>query len=264
MDTVSSAKVRSSLSSVLLKRSYDKPSKPEWFCLRDTDRLVEHYAPMVKRMALQMAVRLPANIMLDDLIQYGMMGLIEALERYEVQEGASFETYAVARVRGAILDALRRTDYLSRTDRQAMREIEEAIGKLSHELGRPPRDSEVARALGWTVEKYQEVLSSAQGHTVLLFDDLDDGESGFLEHHFADTESPEEIASRRELKEKIVAAIEKLPRREQFALALHFEHDLNLKEIGAALGISESGASRLISVAIARIRASLREEKLIA
>ncbi|GAB6050161.1 RNA polymerase sigma factor FliA [Hydrogenophilus islandicus] len=245
------------------------PPNPGWWGMegnetRDVARLVEHYAPMVKRLALQMAARLPANIMLDDLIQCGMMGLIEAIERYEVHEEAQFETYAVARVRGAMLDALRSNDWLPRSVRQAMREIEEAIEKLSHQLGRPPHDNEVAEALGWSLDAYFATLSAAQGHAVLYFDDLVDdegpqsGAGSFLERHLGDeSANPEQLTERHELQQRISAAITRLPEREQTVLALYYEHDLNLKEIGAVLGVSESRASQLLSSAIARIRAEL-------
>ncbi|HNU19891.1 MAG TPA: RNA polymerase sigma factor FliA [Hydrogenophilus thermoluteolus] len=242
---------------------------PKWWGMagkttRDVNQLVQHYAPMVKRMAMQLAARLPANIMLDDLIQYGMMGLLEAIERYEVQDDAQFETYAVARVRGAMLDALRTIDWVPRSVRQAMREVEAAIERLTHQLGRQPSDAEVADAIGWSLEDYFATLSAAQGHAVLYYDDLideDQGRSGaahFLERHLGDdSANPEALAERRELQSRIAHAITQLPEREQTVLALYYEHELNLKEIGAVLEVSESRVSQILSSAIARIRAQL-------
>lgn len=248
-------------------QSRQKPD-PEWWGMdgaqaRDTAKLVEHYAPLVKRMALQFAARLPANVALEDLVQCGMMGLFEAVERYEVQDEAQFETYAVARVRGAMLDFLRANDWVPRSVRQSMREIEEAIERLSHQLGRSPSDQEIAEALGWSLEAYHDLLSAAQGHAVLYFEDLGRDESeeesaDFLERHLGDERwEPAALVEVAELKAKVAEAITRLPEREQTVLALYYEHDLNLKEIGAVLGVTESRVSQILASAIAHLRARL-------
>jgi|YNPBryulayer2012_1023412.scaffolds.fasta_scaffold01526_10 RNA polymerase sigma factor for flagellar operon FliA len=231
---------------------------------RNVAKLVEHYAPLVKRMAVQFAARVPASIPLEDLVQCGMMGLIEAIQRYEIQDEAQFETYAVARVRGAMLDLLRANDWVPRSVRQAMRDVESAIERLSHELGRPPTDQEIADALNWPLARYHEVLSAAQGHAMLYLDDLIRGDIGelpaddYLERHLGDERwEPAALAEAAELKAKVAQAITQLPEREQLVLSLYYEHELNLKEIGAVLEVSESRASQLLSSAIAHLRASL-------
>ncbi|MCX7945578.1 MAG: RNA polymerase sigma factor FliA [Hydrogenophilus sp.] len=233
---------------------------------RNVEALIHHYAPMVKRMAMHLASRIPMSVPLEDLVQCGLIGLLEAIDRYEVQDDAQFETYAVARIRGAMLDLLRDHDWVPRSVRQAMREVEEMIDRLSHHLGRPPTDREVAEALGWPVEEYYRVLDSAQGHAILYYEDLtveDEGErADFLERFVGDTQNdPETLTERQELKKRVAEAISRLPEREQQVLALYYEHELNLKEIGAVLDLSESRVSQILTSAIARIRAQLLGEE---
>ena len=195
---------------------------------------------------------------------YGIFGVTDV--RFVRAEGLGMGPDAVAAVQIAddLLDALRGNDWVPRSVRQAMREVEAAIERLTHQLGRQPSDAEVADAIGWSLEDYFATLSAAQGHAVLYYDDLideDQGRSGaahFLERHLGDdSANPEALAERRELQSRIAHAITQLPEREQTVLALYYEHELNLKEIGAVLEVSESRVSQILSSAIARIRAQL-------
>ncbi len=228
---------------------------------RDLAAIVAHYAPMVKRVAMQLATRVPANVTLDDLIQSGMMGLIEAAQRYEVQDDAQFETYAAARVRGAMLDALRDDDWVPRSVRQELRQIEQAVAELQHRLGRHPTDSEVAATLGWSLERYFEVLSAGCGQRIVSYEDLiseDGGSEGFLERHLGDEEGdPAHCLEHRELQRQLADGIAQLPEKEQLVMALYYEHDLNYKEIAAVLEVSESRVAQLHASAITRLRAAL-------
>ncbi len=228
---------------------------------RDLAKIVAHYAPMVKRVAVQLATRLPANVTLDDLIQSGMMGLIEAAQRYEVQDDAQFETYAAARVRGAMLDALRDDDWVPRSVRQELRQIEQTVAELQHRLGRQPQDSEIVAALGWTLERYFEVLSAGSGQRIVSYEDLlseAPERQEFLERHAGDEDSdPARQVERAELKQLLVQLIQQLPPREQLVLSLYYEHELNYKEIAAVLEVSESRVAQLHAAAIARMRAAL-------
>lgn len=227
----------------------------------DVAALVQAYAPMVKRLALRLVNRLPPNVELDDLVQCGMMGLIEAIERYQDDDRAEFETYALARIRGAMIDSLRDTDWVPRQVRKEMRRVEEAIAALEQALGRSPTEGEVAEALGLELEAYQRLLSQAKGHQILYFDDLmrepEDGED-FLERHLGDDEpGPQDLTESGELRAQLVRTIEGLPEKEKLVLSLYYEHELNFKEIGAVLGVSESRVSQLHTQAILRLRARL-------
>ena len=223
------------------------------------DHLVQRFAPLVKRIAYHLMARLPSSVQVDDLVQNGMIGLLDAIDRFEAGMGAQFETYAAQRVRGAMLDGLRENDWLPRSLRREFRQIEQAIARLEQEFGRPPAENELAAALGVSLAEYQKMLHDARGHQVISFEDLveEDGED-FLERHFADSAGdPSRILEDENLKRQLVQGIELLPEREKLMMALYYEQDLNLREIGEVMGVTESRVCQLHSQAVARLRARI-------
>jgi RNA polymerase sigma factor for flagellar operon FliA len=222
----------------------------------DKDQLVRCFAPLVKRIAYHLMARLPSSVQVDDLVQNGMIGLLDAIDRFEAGMGAQFETYATQRVRGAMLDGLRENDWLPRGLRRELRRVEQAIARLEQEFGRPPAEDELAAVLGVPLAEYQKILQDARGHQLVSFEDLreEDGED-FLERHFADDEGdPSRILEDENLKKLLVRGIESLPEREKLMMALYYEQDLNLREIGEVLGVTESRVSQLHAQAVARLR----------
>ncbi len=229
-----------------------------------TQVLIDH-APMVKRLAYQLKAKLPPSVEVDDLIQAGMIGLLDAVERYESTHGAQFETYAVQRIRGAMLDELRGMDWLPRNVRQDMRKIETAMTKLQQKMGRAPSELELARELGLSLAEYQDKLSDGGGHQLVYYEDFqDEGDErdSFLERYMVSEDSdPLSGLMEEGFKLAVVEAIDDLPEREKILMGLYYEQEMNLKEIGAVMGVSESRVCQLHSQAIARIRAKLRGQE---
>ncbi|MDR0702549.1 MAG: RNA polymerase sigma factor FliA [Azoarcus sp.] len=225
----------------------------------DVDSLVAAHAPLVKRIAYQMMSRLPASVEVEDLVQNGMMGLLEALNRFEEGMGAQFETYAAQRIRGAMLDGLRDADWAPRSARRGMRRIETAIRELEQKNGRPPSEGELAAHLDMPLSEYQHMLQDARGHQLVYFDDFSSGEGeDFLERHLGEAgPTPLELLEDADTKTRLVKAIEELPEREKMVMALYYDEDLNLREIGEVLGVTESRVSQLHSQAVARLRAQM-------
>ena len=227
----------------------------------DKGGLVENYAPLVKRIAYQLMSRLPASVDVDDLIQNGMMGLLDALGRYEQGLGAQFETYAVQRIRGAMLDGLRENDWLPRSLRRDMRRIEAAIHSLEQRNGRPPSETELAAALDLPLEDYQRMLQDARGHQLVYLEDFNrEEDDDYLDRHLAqEGNDPLTLLEDTDLRRRLVGAIEHLPEREQLVMALYYDEELNLREIGEVLGVTESRVCQLHSQAVARLRAGVFE-----
>ena len=223
------------------------------------DQLVQRFAPLVKRIAYHLMARLPSSVQVDDLIQNGMMGLLDAINRFEAGMGAQFETYAAQRVRGAMLDGLRENDWLPRSLRRDFRRIEVAIAQLEQQYGRTPGEKELADALGMDLLSYQKMLQDARGHQLISFEDMvEEGEEDFLERHLADDASdPSKLLEDSNLRKLLVQSIEALPEREKMMMALYYEQDLNLREIGDIMGVSESRVCQLHSQAVARLRSRL-------
>ena len=223
------------------------------------DQLVQRFAPLVKRIAYHLMARLPSSVQVDDLVQNGMMGLLDAIGRFEAGMGAQFETYAAQRVRGAMLDGLRENDWLPRSLRRDFRRIEEAIAQLEQQYGRAPGEKELADALGMSLTEYQKMLQEARGHQLISFEDLvEDGDEDFLERHLTDDSAePSKILEEDALRRMLVQGIEALPEREKLMMALYYEQDLNLREIGEVMGVTESRVCQLHSQAVARLRAKI-------
>ena len=226
----------------------------------DKDQLVQRFAPLVKRIAYHLMVKLPSSVQIDDLVQNGMLGLLDALGKFEAGMGAQFETYAAQRIRGAMLDGLRENDWLPRSLRRDFRRIEEAIAQLEQAHGRAPAEKELANALGMSLGDYQKMLQDARGHQLISFEDMiEDGDEDYLERHLVDDAGdPARIFEDASLRQLLVQAIEALPEREKLMMALYYEQDLNLREIGEVMGVTESRVCQLHSQAIARLRAKMR------
>jgi RNA polymerase sigma factor FliA len=228
----------------------------------DNDAMLKQYGPLVRRLAHQMIVKLPANVELDDLIQVGMIGLNDALGRFDVGQNVQFETFAAERIRGAMLDELRGTDWMSRGNRRRQRSIESAMHKLEQKLGRVPAESEIAAEMGLSLSDYQGLLGKVRGTQLVYLEDMcgSDGEDDYLDRHVADQDvNPLAMLQDRRMREALVEAIKHLPEREQYVMSMYYEHDMNLKEIAAVLGVTESRVCQLHSQSIARLRVKLRE-----
>ncbi|ONM44104.1 RNA polymerase sigma factor FliA [Halopseudomonas pachastrellae] len=218
------------------------------------DRLVEQYAPLVKRIAYHLLGRLPSSVQVEDLMQAGMIGLLEASRKFDFGKGASFETYAGIRIRGAMLDEVRKGDWAPRSVHRNTRMVSDALRAVEARLGRDAKDHEVAVELDMSLEEYYAILSDTAGSKLFSFDDL--LEAGAP----ADVQGGEEPLSGLQderFRAALVEAIDGLPERERLLLSLYYDEELNLKEIGAVLGVSESRVSQLHSQCAARLRAKL-------
>lgn len=228
----------------------------------DNSTLIKQYSPLVRRLAHQMIAKLPANVEVDDLIQVGLIGLTDALSRFDAEQGVQFETFATQRIRGAMLDELRGGDWMSRGTRRQQREIEAAVHKVEQRLGRAPSEAEIAQEMGLPLAEYQELLGKVRGTQLVYLEDMsgDDGDADFLDRHVAD-EAANPMAQLQDyrMREALVAAIKNLPEREQFVMSMYYEHDMNLKEIAAVLKVTESRVCQLHSQSIARLRVKLRD-----
>jgi RNA polymerase sigma factor for flagellar operon FliA len=222
---------------------------------------VERYAPMVRRLASQLIARLPANVELDDLVQAGMIGLMDALTRYEAGHGAQFETFAMQRVRGAMIDELRGGDWMPRSVRRNQRAIESAVHAVEQRLRRSATEAEVAAEMGLPLAQYQQILGDAHGGQLLYLDDLVGPESdeSFLDRQpGSDATDPVRAVDDERFRGALAAAIDALPEREKQVMGMYYEHDMNLKEIGAVLGVTESRVCQLHSQAVARLRIKMK------
>ncbi|TWI53904.1 RNA polymerase sigma factor for flagellar operon FliA [Pseudomonas duriflava] len=223
------------------------------------EKLINQYAPLVKRIAYHLLARLPANVQVEDLMQAGMIGLLEAAKKYDAGKGASFETYAGIRIRGAMLDEVRKGDWAPRSVHRNSRMVADAIRAVEARTGRDAKDPEVAAELGVGLEEYYGILSDTQGSRLFSFDDLmEEGEHGLEESGSHDFEPGRGLEDER-FRRALVDAIASLPERERLVLSLYYDEELNLKEIGEVLGVSESRVCQLHSQCAARLRARLAE-----
>jgi RNA polymerase sigma factor for flagellar operon FliA len=224
------------------------------------DEQITKYAPLVKRIAYHMMARLPASVEVDDLIQVGLIGLMDAVGRFDGTQGAQFESYATQRIRGAMLDELREADWLPRHVRQKSRQIESAIHRLEQRNGKSPTDNEISAELGMPIDQYQSMLGDVKCSQLLYYEDFSDEDSAsFLERYLVDGSSdPLAVLEDEGFRDSLIAAIHHLPERERSMMGMYYEQDMNLKEIGAVLGVSESRVCQLHSQAVARLRAQLK------
>ncbi len=231
----------------------------------DNTALVEQYAPMVKRIALHLLSRLPPNVQLNDLIQSGMVGLLEVAKKYDSARGASFETYAGIRIRGAMLDDIRKDDWAPRSVHRNARRVAVAIKAVEGRTGRDATDAEVAKELGVSLDDYYTYLRDSAGTRLFSYDDLLENQGeGVLDEADTQISEPLDEVQKQAFSRNLAGAISNLPEREKLVLALYYKEDLNLKEIGLVLGVSESRVSQIHSQAALRLRARLsiwREEE---
>ena len=224
------------------------------------DRLILMYAPLVKYVAGRLGSGLPAHIDDGDLVSYGLLGLISAIDRYDPERDIKFETYAIARIRGAIIDELRALDWVPRSVRSRARQIERAIGELEAKLGRTPSDEEIAARVGITLEELEESLTDIARSSIGALDELwsvsGEGDQVSLLETLEDPESvrPAEALDESEVKEALADAISRLPEREKIVVTLYYYEELTLREIGEVLGVTESRVSQLHTKAVLRLK----------
>ncbi|MBI2779926.1 MAG: RNA polymerase sigma factor FliA [Gammaproteobacteria bacterium] len=225
----------------------------------DRDDTVAQHAPLVKRIAYHLMSRLPPSVQADDLIQAGMIGLLEASRNYDATQGASFETYAGIRIRGAMLDEIRKNDWAPRSVHRKARKVAEAVRMIENIKGRDARDSEVAEILEMSLDDYHQMLQDASGYLVMSFEDMGVDDEA-VASQFAD-KNPGilEGLQRDDFKKSLSEAVAGLPERERLVMALYYDEELNLREIGAVLGVSESRVSQIHSQALIRLQARLSQ-----
>ena len=221
--------------------------------------LVQRHAALVKRIAYHLVSRLPPSVQVDDLIQAGMIGLLEAARHYDPAQGASFETYAGIRIRGAMIDEIRKSDWAPRSVHRKARQVAEVMRKIEHHKGRDARDVEVAEALGVTLEEYHHILRDAAGCRLFSLDDAEGGARDAESIPAPALNAPLESLHREAFQRALAQAIAGLPERERLVLALYYDEELNLREIGAVLGVSESRVCQIHGQALMRLRSRMTE-----
>lgn len=219
------------------------------------DDLITSNITLVKRIAHHLSARLPDSVELDDLMQAGMIGLLEAAGNFDASRGASFDTYAGIRIRGAMLDEVRKQDWTPRSVYRKQREVSEMIRSIESETGMRADARQVADGLGISLENYYEILRDTAGCRLFSLDETMDESAYGRELPSANTETPDQELQHLQQKQEIAKAILKLPEREQLVLSLYYERELNLKEIGSVLGVSESRVCQIHSQATLRLRA---------
>ena len=221
------------------------------------DDVVTQYSPLVKRIAYHLMSRLPPSVQADDLIQAGMIGLLEASRNYDATQGASFETYAGIRIRGAMLDEIRKGDWAPRSLHRKMRQVAEAIRVIEGNESRDARDSEVADHLGIGIQEYHQILKDASGHKVFSFEELVAGDETIAGGMGGANSEPIDDIERQEFKADLATTIAGLPERERLVMSLYYDEELNLREIGEVLNVSESRVCQIHSQALMRVKSRM-------
>ena len=225
------------------------------------DEMVNRHAPLVKRIACHLINRLPASVQLEDLIQAGMIGLLEASKNYDERQGASFETYAGIRIRGSMLDEIRKNDWAPRSVHRKSRMVAEAVREIENAEGRDARDHEIAESLGISMQEYFDILQDSSSNRILSFEDMGTGDDSMLDNVSDNAPGILDGLQRDDLRQMVSDAIAGLPERERLVMALYYDEELNLREIGAVMGVSESRVSQIHSQAVIRLQARLSKSK---
>ncbi len=225
--------------------------------LTSHNALVEKHASLVKRIACHLINRLPASVQLEDLIQAGMIGLLEASRNYDPTQGASFETYAGIRIRGSMLDEIRKNDWAPRSVHRKARMVAQAVREIENEHGRDARDTEIADNLDMPIEDYYKILQDNSYHKVLSVEDMGLGEESMLENISDNNPGILDGLQKEDMQKIISDAVASLPERERLVMALYYDEELNLREIGAVMGVSESRVSQIHSQAVIRLQARM-------
>ncbi len=225
--------------------------------IQHADELVRKHAPLVKRIAHHLMARLPASVQVDDLIQAGMIGLLEAARKYEASKGASFETYAGIRIRGAMMDEVRKGDWVPRSVHRNARRIAEAIKVIEDREGRDAQDEEIAAQLNMTLDEYFACLKDSNSGKLFSLEEVSEHGDGAIEGEASRSGGPDREFQEGAFRQHLVQEIDGLPEREKLVLSLYYEEELNLKEIGQVLSVSESRVSQIHSQAAARLRARM-------
>ncbi|GAB4237694.1 MAG: RNA polymerase sigma factor FliA [Acidobacteriota bacterium] len=235
--------------------------------LRDRDQVILEHLPQIRYIAQRIAMRLPPEVQLDDLISAGVIGLLDAYEKFDPTKGVSFKTYASVRIRGAILDSLRDLDWAPRDLRSRSREVERAYSRVEQRLGRPATDEEVAAEMGMDLREFQALLDQLNGLTIGHFrtseeesDGVDADNLPIWYSPISPEETPFEAVSKKEMRQLLAESIKDLPEREQLILSLYYREELTMKEIGQILGVNESRISQLHTRAILRLRSRLQSK----
>ncbi len=222
------------------------------------EQLIEEHAPLVKRIAYHLISRLPACVQVDDLIQSGMIGLLEAAKNYDATQGASFETYAGIRIRGSMLDEIRKGDWTPRSLHRKVREITQAMREIEAEQGRDARDNEVAERIGMEMDEYYQVLQDSSSHQIVSFEDMLSKDTQLVEGSSSNITGPYDELEQNNVKQLVAKAITGLPERERLVMSLYYDEELNLRETGEVLGVSESRVCQIHAQALMRLKAEMQ------
>jgi RNA polymerase sigma factor for flagellar operon FliA len=223
------------------------------------DDLVTSHISLVKRIAHHLAARLPSTVDIDDLQQSGMIGLLEAASNFDPTRGASFDTYAGIRIRGAMLDDIRKQDWTPRSVHQKYRQVSEAVRAIEGETGRPAEAKEIAKRLGISLDDYHNILSDSAGCRLFSLEETLDEPTFGRDLPASNTATPDQALRQSQFRQELADSIQQLPERERLVLSLYYERELNLKEIGEVLGVSESRVCQIHGQAMIRLRASMKE-----
>jgi RNA polymerase sigma factor for flagellar operon FliA len=224
------------------------------------DELVLRHADLVKRIAYHLVSRMPPNVEVDDLIQAGMIGLLDAARHYTASKGANFETYAGIRIRGAMLDEVRKSDWTPRSVHRTVREMSEVVRRIENETGREAKSGDVAEALGISVEDYHRAIADAASCRLFSFDQMGSSDDdGPVAHARDGNPGPQDDLEDEDFRKALATAIEGLPEREKLVLSLYYDDELNLREIGAVLDVSESRVCQIHGQALVRLRARMED-----
>jgi RNA polymerase sigma factor FliA len=234
---------------------------PNYYQAQQRDRLIEEHLSLVKFQALRLYARVPSHVDLNDLINYGILGLMDAVDKFDSNRGVKFKTYAELRVRGAILDGLRELDWVPRSYRRKQRELEAAYRKLQNEFGRAVRDEEVAAELGLTMDEFHGMLDDLSGLTMGSLEAVDPENDDSPLQYLPDREenSPTFIVEKKQIRAILGKCIDDLPEKERLVLSLYYFEGLTMKEVGKVLDVTESRVSQLHSKAVLRLKGRMKD-----